>query len=328
MKKIFVCYTPYHFFLAFIFKNRDEQDIIIFIDQYNKFSGFKEELNTIDNLTFIEYKNSKGIIKFNNYLNVLIKNENIKSTGSIFLFNDRAIHTWIILNKIKPVNVFYIEDGTSAYSNSKISSSNIKKLMLRVFSKIPVIKYEYIEVLGTSDFVDAGYYLYPSYVRVEHRAKPVFQFEKCSEKLNILKKMFLESDVLKKISGEKVLVLLPGARDRYFLMKFQEISKDIAAKHSQSMLMKKHPIEGESHPSQNIHFLPSYYPAEAFIITNISKVVIGSFTTTLHASKFMVEDGIAVNIFTKESKGKNINLYNFLSSIDVKQIEVDDNEFS
>ncbi|MDO9313075.1 MAG: glycosyltransferase family 52 [Burkholderiaceae bacterium] len=325
MRSIFICYTPYHFLLSYMFKHRRDNDLIIIVDQYGKLDFWDSATSISKNIKFIKHQIARSPLLFAKQLSKIKKE--YPAVTKVYLFNDKAAHSWITLNIFRARATFYIEDGSSAYSNSKVVSSHIKKALLSIASKIPIIKYEYVEVLGTSKEISGGYYLFPQNVRFEHKEKPVLQYEKDDQRLDDLKKFFLANDTNPSEPYEsEILALAPSSKGKVFLDQFKRITEKIAAEKDLPLVIKEHPLDqNKATTTTNQKTLPKQYPAEALVITGKSKVVIGNFTTTLHAAKFLSEDCIIINISTKKGKESNIELYRFLSSINVQQIDAEAN---
>jgi len=330
MKNIFICYTPYHFLLSFLFKGRGDDDLIVFIDQYNNLEEWAVVLKGIKNSKFVAFEYARSIFKLTRVLKKILKDWRLKSKQieAVYIFNDRAKHTWIALNCIRTKNIFYIEDGSSAYSNSKIKTIKVKEIIFRILSKIPYLKYKYVEVLGTSPMIVGGYYLYPNNVRDENKIKPIFQYEKSDENLTEITRIFLKLFNFNLKNESSLLVLLPSLSDVSFFNEFNKIAEEVAISNDQLLLIKNHPLDKNYKniiKQKNIEALPSFYPAEAAIITGKSQAIIGSFTTALYVSKFLFENCTVINVSTKESREENILFYNFLSEINVQQIQINVN---
>ena len=324
MNKIFICYTPYHFLLSYLFKYRETEDLIILIDQYNNLEKWEFSLNKEEGVSYIKHSDAKSIFKLKSRITSIIKTYSPSNELEVYVFNDRTIDTWIALSCINKKIVHYIEDGSSAYSNSIIRGPKFKRLMLVAISKLPFTSYEYIEVLGTSSTIVSGYYLYPEHVRKENTLKPALQYQISTSHIENLKKFLIALSDFNQHSAIEVLALLPSTREQSFFNTFKSAVENLAK--NKALIYKKHPIDNNNFQTQasNHKELPSHYPAEALLFTGSPDIVIGNFTTTLYATRFFAGRCKCINVHTMHSRKANEVFYEFLSSIGVHHQEIAD----
>lgn len=307
---IYITFTPYHILLSEIHKEREKGDELILIDatgnlakyqNYKSYHGNKlEYIDASDKKIFFldraRIKKSK--------IREIIKKHKYNEIKKIFLFNDENPTGQYILRSINRLEAkaTYIEDGSAPYNSSKIKLGILKTIIRKLFYGA---EYQSVDILGTSDLIDEGIFLFPEFIRKENKKKPFFEFEISLDKSKILEHMATSLGINQKSNEKALLLLAPHSNTACAELK-KSISTEIEKYSNKGFIIfiKHHPLDKNTSEdktlSKNTIELPSHWPAE-LIASKIEKieVILGCNTTTLISIRKILPKIQTINISTK-----------------------------
>lgn len=296
-------------------KDRADSDFIFLIDQHGLLSDIEDYIADLESVYFVTSSVSRSAYKLLKKIHSTIG----FTVNDVFVFNDKSWQTWALMLFLKRKRVLYIEDGSSAYTTSRVVAVGLKKILLQVLSCLPLSPYQYIEVLGTSKLISGGYYLFPKLVRREHTLLPVYQYELCVTRKLKLKNLF--SIALDQMIPENgaVLSLLPSVSAPVY-SDFVDFTMDIGLKNEMPIFVKMHPLSEGTYVVSEFYEVPKSLPAEAILITGRVSILVGNYTTSLYSSQFLFEGIRSINFCGEGTLPCYENLGSFFNKVGVEQV--------
>lgn len=203
----------------------------------------------------------------------------------IYAFNDSFPEIQYILSRSKSYDTKYIEDGSAPYNSHSVSHSITSLAQKILYGPY----FDRINVLGTSRYIDANIFCYPTLARDENKAKPISQIiysADAQQDLSQFSKLFDLESLIKKAGDSPINLFLPPPfeNDSTFSCFEQLIRKS-----KEIPVVKQHPLS-KLRLNSKLDFVEvdSFIPAEALLVRiKQIKLVYGYPTTTLMATKFL-----------------------------------------
>lgn len=326
MRNLFICLTPLHVVVSFLFSERSPHDVILLVDQKGGLGDFYALVKDAGLFGNFHYLNSKEnfLTDLASYLGLgcfarqgvgfFARNIVRGGVDRVFVFNDLAPEAQYLMNSVIHKKCIYIEDGSAPYNGHYISRKWGKQLFLKLFFKF----YDQINVLGTSRYVASGFYSSPFLVRYENRVKPVDKLSFLDERMSDLVLFFsrqrkcVEEDL-------SVLIFIPPDGDP---VAFIEKVKDIVRRKgggNDGLLLKKHPLDQRVINYEGGFFVEDFVPGD-FIPCIYPKIsyVFGVRTTALQNIKNMFPDIFVYNVVN----GEECSYDSVLRALGVESIEL------
>lgn len=316
MNNIFLVHTPYHLMLSVGFaKQLVEQDnfLIIFEDfdvssvDINNFSHLFKKIEILQgNLTLKNINIFKKIYLYHINIKKLKKLIKKRDFDKAFTFNNNFIldqKTFELVNRKQRCKVIYIEDGSAAYNQSYNECDNLKKQVKLFIKKVIFNLKNYgqgVSVLGSNNYIDELFVLYPELIREELSEKKVKKItnKQFSDGVKLVYKNFFDQI---EISRDSIIIFL----DKYEFVKtiqknyfyILEMIIEYSKEKSKNVYFKYHPREEKEFIKllkldyRNIFFIKKEIPSEVVGYSLLgNNIIISTISTSLLTINKIIED--------------------------------------
>lgn len=351
MNSIFIAHTPYHLLiscgLAVSYDNSTKKYLVI-ISDFENFNAYYQTILKWAKNPFTEiillpgrYQSSGKIIdtvrflknnemKLRKIFDKKLKKEKCKA----FIFNDNRVEGQIVsfLNfKQKGVNI-YVEDGSAAYSSSKLKGINFHQ---KLASKIVFGNwFEHLKVLGTSKYIDEVLVFYPKIVRLELKDKkikmlPSTLFDELKEEFaSLLLKNF---DLNLESIRYDCIIIAPHSEYLEIMhnFNFEYVYKEIGnlfQKYFNTIGVKYHPIEKKDDylnffENNKFVLIPHSLPLEIIwlsLLKHPPKFVIGDASTALLTCNGILKNATSIISIVKILDLPHDQIFDTFNAVGIK----------
>lgn len=358
MNNIFIASTPYHVILScgLALENNNHKNHLVIIEDFIKSTILYKNIMDWEDGPFKSVILLEG--NFSNNVNrsiKMIEKKNIKflkkhikklNIDNSYVFNDSKPEAQALMHFLKKKSYknkcFYVEDGSAAYATAKMKSySSIKILSTKIKNKLFFgFWWKYIQIHGTSKWIDEIKVIFPQYIKKELTNKRVSEISK--DNLFMIKNTkwvynYLNdlNFKLENIENYKVLLIIAHSsftkkNDQYeiIIKKFVNYLNSIGI----NMMIKYHPREREKDflklRNKNNYILPNSFPIEFLYIINNKNldVIIGDISTSLITAKWILKNKKIYSLYNYFKDNAPYGLYELFNKLNIKIIR-NENDF-
>ena len=320
MNSVYLVYTPYHILtaagLASLYDESDKKYLVI-VSDFADADIFCHVISKWDRNPFLEIILLDGRYNISNEteikrVNVFRKNvrllkdifnTKLKDGCNAFIYHDANVEGQIIayLNYKEGGTNFYVEDGTSAYSNSIAPTLPFYKILIAkvVYGKF----YENVRILGMNRYISKIMVFSPENVRTELRNKKIIKIPKqvlLSLNDNIFIPNLLKSYGIdqKKLDIKNVFIAAHSDHlIKYNLMVRYKTLFGCCITELKDIHVKYHPRERipdflDVEKDPKVKLIPQALPMEILYLSLIGrepKMIIGGSSTALLTAKILLK---------------------------------------
>jgi hypothetical protein len=312
-RSVYLAFTPYHIVLTLIHSERSRDDVVVFIDDQGHHKDYKQiGRELFEHFFYINMREGRPSVLARQLLvsagnrgriDCFIKSLMSVATGKVYVFNDMVPAGQYIIRQLA-APVVYIEDGSAAYNNHRVTWPLRKRFARRIAYGFD---FRFINVIGTSDLVSESQFLFPEHARSENKVKPHQHFERkpdCLARLKYFSGLFpaMNSISSTDCANKSALLLVPylASASGSFIERLSGIIDKLNEK-DWVVFLKMHPEDGRQTNKivrrEVCTVLPGNMPAELVPAAVRSlKLVIGRQTSALLAIKWLFPNLSVVNL--------------------------------